>query len=178
MKTLLSLICICTTTLVLSACASTPTAYYQLPHSNYQLPASYHRTPVQLKVVLADSLNQGNLVYQDSPTTLHFAQNHQWADNLDQEISQILANELNKNSFQYLFYPQTNNKNVLTVYISSFQGSFDGHIYIKGYSHWQGKLENGQNFDIRLPQQGNGYSNMVKALAQGLKEVAVSIMPR
>ncbi|MCO6504548.1 MAG: membrane integrity-associated transporter subunit PqiC [Snodgrassella sp.] len=176
MKNLLSLICI--TTLALVGCVGTPTTYYQLPNSNYQMPSSYYRIPVQLKVVLADSLSQGNLVYQDSITTLHFAQNHLWADDLQQEITQALANEMNKISHHYAFMPHTDNKNTLTVYISAFQGSFDGHILIKGYSQWHGRPEKGQNFDIQLPQQGNGYNNMVKALAQGLKEVAASITSR
>lgn len=176
MKILLVLITMFTV-LALSACTSTPVTYYQLPDSSYQLPANYQRIPVQLKVELTDSLNQGNLVYQDSPTTIHFAQNHLWADDLQQQIIERLANKLNKNSYYYRFMPQTNNKNTLTVHISSFQGSFDGFIHIKGYSQWHGVQEKEQNFDIRLPQQGNGYSNMVKALAQGLDEVAASIAP-
>lgn len=175
MKILLSLICACT--LTLAGCAGTPVTYYQLPNSHYQLPSGYYRTPVYIKVVLTDSLNQGNLVYQDSPTTLHFAQNHLWADDLDQEITQILANELNKYSQHFSFMPQSNSKHTLTVYISAFQGSYDGHIHIKGYSMWDGSKEKGQNFNIRLSQQGNGYSNMVKALAKGLEQVAITIAP-
>lgn len=176
MKILLPLVC--AATLALSACASNSVTYYQLPGSNYQLPATSQRTPVQLKVVLAERLNQGNLVYQDSPTTLHFAQQHLWADDLGNEISLALANELNKQSAHYLFTPESKPKAAtLTVYIQSFQGSYDGYIYINGYSSWLGTNETGQNFNVRIAQQGNGYSNMVKALAQGLASVAQSIAP-
>ena len=176
MKILLPLVC--AVSLTLGACAGNPVTYYQLPGSNYQLPAGSQRIPVQLKVVLAERLNQGNLVYQDSPTTLHFAQQHLWADDLSGEISQTLANELNKQSIRYLFTPENKTKTTLTVYIQSFQGSYDGYIYISGYSSWQGiNNEQGQNFNVRLPQQGNGYNNMVNALAQGLSNVAKSIAP-
>jgi uncharacterized protein len=175
MKILLPIVC--AATLALSACAGNSITYYQLPGSNYQLPATSQKTPVQLKVILAERLNQGNLVYQDSPTTLHFAQQHLWADDLGNEISLALANELNKQSTRYLFTPENKTKATLTVYIQSFQGSYDGYIYINGYSSWQGINETGQNFNVRIAQQGNGYSNMVKALAQGLTSVAQSIAP-
>ncbi|PIT48874.1 PqiC family protein [Snodgrassella alvi] len=175
MKILLPIVC--AATLALSACAGNSITYYQLPGSNYQLPATSQKTPVQLKVILAERLNQGNLIYQDSPTTLHFAQQHLWADDLGNEISLALANELNRQSTRYLFTPENKAKATLTVYIQSFQGSYDGYIYINGYSSWQGTNETGQNFNVRIAQQGNGYSNMVKALAQGLTSVAQSIAP-
>lgn len=175
MKIILSLVC--TAALTLTACAGTPVTYYQLPGSNYQLPTTSQRIPVQIKVVLAERLNQGNLVYQDSPTTLQFAQTHLWADDLSNEIKLVLANELNKKSERYWFTPENKTKATLTVYIQSFQGSYDGYININGYSSWQGTTENNKNFNIHIPQQGNGYSNMVNALAQGLSNVAQTIAP-
>lgn len=166
------------TLLTLTACASQNVTYYRLPDSDFRLPLTQQQ-PVQIKVVLADSINQGNLLYQESPNTLHFAQQHQWADDLNHEIASTLANQLNQpgSRYNYLLNPTANTK-TLTVHIETFQGSYDGHIHINGYSQWQGIDHQNRNFHIRIAQHGGGYNNMVSALSQGLKELAQQIQPR
>ncbi|MDF7675727.1 ABC-type transport auxiliary lipoprotein family protein [Neisseriaceae bacterium ESL0693] len=166
------------TLLMLSACASQSTTYYRLPDSDYRLPAAARQQAVQIKVVLADSINQGNLLYQESPNTLHFAQQHQWADDLSHEIASVLANHLNQTNGYYSYSLQPNpTSKTLTVHIETFQGSYDGHIHINGYSEWQGMSGQNRNFHIRIAQKGNGYNNMVNALSQGLNTLASEIQP-
>ena len=160
----------------LNACTNNPITYYRLPNSTFQLPAAASDS-VAIKVVLADSLNQGNLLYQPSPNTIHFAQQHLWADDLDNEIANTLANNLNQLNNEYSFNPSLKTNKALIIHINNFQGSYDGHVHISGYTEWQGIPRQNRNFNIHTVQQGNGYSNMVNALAYGLKQIAQQIAP-
>lgn len=162
--------------LTLSACASQPVTYYRLPDSSFQLPPQQHQL-VQLQVMLADSLNQGSLIYQSGANTLYPATQHQWADDLSHEISATLANDLNRISTAYGYTILPDSKRQLTIHIDTFQGSYDGYIRISGYTEWQNQPELNRNFNVRVAQQGDGYNNMVNALAQGLQQVAQQIAP-
>ena len=68
------------TTMLLAACASSSTQYYRLPQSDYRLPPTPPNAVLQ--VVLNDSLSNNGLVYQSTPTQLHFARQHQWGEAL------------------------------------------------------------------------------------------------
>lgn len=164
--------------LVLSACAAQPTAYYRLPDSHFQLPQN-NRPAVQIKVKLAESLDQGNLLYQTSPTMLHFAQHHQWAEDLADDLANSLANKLNRNPGRYAYVVQAEGHTmpVLTVHVDAFQGRYDGQTQISGYTTWQGTGQHGRNFNAVTPQQGDGYEAMVHSLDRSLDAIVPQIAP-
>ena len=170
--------------LSLAACSSTPTQYYRLPDSAFSLPER-NGTATTVQVVLAPHLGSSSLVYQNDALNLSFARNHLWAEPLDLAIAKHLANRLNRLPNRYSFYssdafPTTASAASapqLTVYIESFQGSYHGHTRIQGYSRWRHAPAGGQNFDIRTPQQGDGYAAMTESLAQGLDALAHTLNP-
>lgn len=163
--------------LLLSACASTSpslnsTRHYQLPESAFRLP----ETPptIGVNIQLAEPLKSGSLLYQTSPHTLHFAQNHLWAAPLDQSLASALSNKLNR-AQPMSFAPsgQLNTPNTLTIYLDRFQGRYTGETEISGYARWPNGKQTA--FHVITPQIGDGYAAMTESLNQGLDEVVKQI---
>lgn len=86
---------------LLAACASTAPQYYRLPQSDYRLPSTPPNAVLQ--VVLNDSLSNNGLVYQSTPTQLHFARQHQWGEALAPAMAKSLANSLNQQPGRYRY---------------------------------------------------------------------------
>lgn len=158
-------------TALLAGCASTSTQYYRLPDSQYSLPAQAATTVLNVK--LTDSLYNLGLVYQSSATEIHFARNHMWGEDLADGIAKSLANELNRqpNGARYTVHRSTSLP-VMTVHIEAFQGQYNGHTRISGYTTWSDGAHQGRNFQVETAQAGDGYAAMVQSLATGLKHVA------
>ena len=155
----------------LAACSSVNTAYFTLPDSQFELPAG-QGDEVALQVILAEPLATGGLVYQTDPLHLNFAKQNLWAAPLDQSIAANLANKLNRQSKRYRFIPagRSQASTTLKIYIENFNGTYQGHTLIQGYSQWPDG--SGRNFRIETPQQGDGYPAMVQSLDQGLTQAA------
>lgn len=155
----------------LAACSSVNTAYFTLPDSQFELPAG-QGNEVALQVILAEPLATGGLVYQTDPLHLNFAKQNLWAAPLDQSIAANLANKLNRQSKRYRFIPagRSQASTTLKIYIENFNGTYQGHTLIQGYSQWPDG--SGRNFRIETPQQGDGYPAMVQSLDQGLTQAA------
>ena len=92
-----------------------------------------------------------------------------------------LANELNRRSSNWRFVPPELKASdaELTVYVENFNGRYDSHTQIDGYTVWSsnGKTMAGRNFSTTTPQQGDGYEAMVDSLSAGLQQVAAEILP-
>lgn len=167
---------------LLAACASGTTQYYRLPDSSPASTAATERQTAFLQVRLKNSLNNGSLVYQTSPVQVHFARQHQWADDLSSSIATVLANRSsrNNNRYQYLAagtaHAATRNLPTLTLEINHFEGSYHGHTRIAGQFYLtdaSGSLRlQPQHFEIDTPQHGDGYAAMVESLSVGLAELA------
>ena len=155
----------------LAACSSVNTAYFTLPDSQFELPAG-QGDEVALQVILAEPLATGGLVYQTDPLHLNFAKQNLWAAPLDQSIAANLANKLNRQNNRYRFIPagRSQASTTLKIYIENFNGTYQGHTLIQGYSQWPDG--SGRNFRIETPQQGDGYPAMVQSLDQGLTQAA------
>lgn len=156
----------------LTACSSgVSTAYFSLPNSQFELPEG-QGNEVALQVILAEPLANGGLVYQTDPLHLNFAKQNLWAAPLDQSIAANLANKLNRQGSRYRFIPAHRSQaaTTLKVYIENFNGTYQGHTLIQGYSQWPNG--SGRNFRIETPQQGDGYPAMVQSLDQGLSQAA------
>lgn len=162
-------------TLLLSACAGNQPHYYRLPDSTFRLPEGRAANAV-LQVRLNDSLDGNGLVYQSSSTQLHFARQHQWGEALAPAMAKSLANALNQQPGRYRYtIERSPGLPVLTVYIESFQGQYNGHTHIAGYTRWSDAARLGRNFSVETAQHGDGYAAMVDSLATGIKQVAVEI---
>lgn len=163
--------------LALAACGGAAGQYYRLPDSGFRLVAD-QRPAVLLKVVMPDSLNGESLVYQTSATQVHFTRQHQWSEEPAQAAAKSLANALNRNGGRYRYTVNADDVRgpVLTVYIEHFQGQYNGHTRVSGYSRWSDGTP-GRNFDIETPQQGDGYGAMVQSLAEGLRRAAEAVAP-
>lgn len=162
---------------LLAGCAATPPQYYRLPDIGSSKAINHSRPPAYLQVRLSDSLSSGSLVYQVSPTQVHFARQHQWADDLAPAIAGQLANALNQRDGQYHYVNHRSTDGhmpVLTVYLDHFEGSHTGHTRIAGYSQWSDQPYP-TIFDIRTPQQGDGHDAMVHTLAEGLQQLATEL---
>lgn len=163
--------------LLLSACSAPQNVHYlTLPDSAYRLPEGQGRE-LALKVVLAEPLQQGGLVYRTDEHSLHMARQHLWAAPLEQAAEARLANELNRLNSTYRFVPakRSSAKQTLTVYLEAFNGSYLGHTLVEGYSRWPDG--SGRNFRIETPQQGDGYPAMLQSLSKGLSRAAERIAP-
>ncbi|MCF7529783.1 PqiC family protein [Neisseria lisongii] len=161
--------------LLLAACATPAPQYFVLPDSQYSKPAA-RSEELALKVILAEPLNNGGLVYQTDAYHINFARNHLWAASLNEALAASLSNKLNRLDSRYLFVPagRSQSSKTLTVYIESFNGSYTGETQVGGYAQWPDGRS--KPFLIRTPQQGDGYTAMVESLEQGLNRAAASIL--
>ncbi len=156
------------TAAALTAC-STPqaTQYFTLPDSQYSLPEQRGQETA-VRVILAEPLSNGGLVYQTDAHHLNFARNHLWAGALDNALAASFSNKLNRLHPQRQFVPanRSQSSQTLKIYVEAFQGSYQGQTLVRGYALWPNGR--GRNFNIATPQQGDGYTAMVESLDAGV----------
>ncbi|MEH2920246.1 membrane integrity-associated transporter subunit PqiC [Samsonia erythrinae] len=168
---------------VLSACSSSnEKTYYQLPtvvETNATQARGAHVHPLWVEhVSVSDYLANAGLVYQTNDVQYVIASNNLWASPLDQQLQQALVTNLGHQlpGWTVTTQPQGVDQAVLNVSVSGFHGRYDGNVVIRG--EWllthQGNVIK-RPFDIVLPQTDDGYDALVRALAQGWKQVAQSI---
>ncbi|MGB4883289.1 MAG: ABC-type transport auxiliary lipoprotein family protein [Neisseria sp.] len=165
--------------LALSACSSpTPVQYYPLPDSAFVLPPK-RTQEAALLIILAEPIKTQSLLYQTNPSQLSFAKKHLWVEGHEDALSASLSNKLNRLNRRIRYQPvrrSDNPKNLLKVYIETFQGNYQGYTQITGYAQWaNGKS---RSFAVQTPQQGDGYPAMVQSLDEGLESVAAEISAR
>ncbi|MED5389959.1 MAG: PqiC family protein [Pseudomonadota bacterium] len=150
---------------LLTACSQTPPA----PAPDYLLPTASQsgHSPIRIRVSLASYLNQGGIVLQLSPSELHVARQHRWAEPLESQLQRALAVTL---AGQTTLPDQGN----LTLHLSRFHGvqrsggdqamitgtwQFTAHEQTRqGTIEWQGAIN------------GEGYAALVEALDRGWQE--------
>lgn len=160
--------------LALAGCAGNAAHYYRLPDSRFVLPAQ--QPSVVLQVQLNNNLEGQALVYQSSTTQIHFARQHQWGEELAPAMAKSLANALNAQAGHDVYTVEPSSSlPVLTVHVEAFQGQYNGHTRISGYTRWSDGARQGRNFDVQTAQHGDGYNAMVQSLAKGLRQAAVQI---
>ncbi|MCP1659435.1 PqiC family protein [Neisseria perflava] len=161
-----------TAALLLAACGTAQTTqYFVLPDSSYTQP-DRQGEEIAVKVILADALDKGGLVYQTDAYHVNFARNHLWANPLDSALAGNLSNKLNRLSRQYVFVPsaRSHSRKQLKIYVEAFNGSYQGKTVVSGYALWPDGRS--KPFHAETAQQGDGYTAMVESLADGLQQAA------
>lgn len=166
-----------TSALLLSACASNPPTYYQLP-VQVSAPSAHAQNHYTVKVRMADFLNSSSMVYEVSDVEVILSKQNLWADNPEQAIGRNLAYKLNQLQGKAGFYTRGSRPNDVIVQLDQFQGSHHGQVKLSGQYTIQasGFKPVTQPFSIAIDQKGDGYSAMVQALDQGLAQLAQSIV--
>lgn len=172
------------TLLTLTACASTPTTqYYSLPDSVFRQPENKVWRLENSVQIWVENNNQNNaLVYQTTPTTVHFAKNAVWAEPLEKAVANVLANAMNENSKNIIYLPKNNEKQncpCIKIDLQSFQGAYTGEVKVAGVAYFydkSGKTHKIKPFAVHHIQHGDGYDAMTQALGLALKQAANEIM--
>ncbi len=178
-KLLKNISLVASTSILLAACASTPTQYYKLPNSTQKVNQQLNKPAIQMQVVLADYLQSSSIVYELAPNTIQFTSNNIWAESIQTALQNNLQNKLNQYSAQNRYTGNDNQSNQkLTIYIQNFYGSYTGHVVVDGFAHWQlnGKIVKSYNFSIKEAQNGDGYQPMLNAMDNALTQVANELL--
>ncbi|MGL5800435.1 MAG: PqiC family protein, partial [Plesiomonas sp.] len=105
-------------------------------------------------------------------------QQNLWVDNLQAQLTRTLAATLTSQLPQWQVASNTTSTTPwqLNVQVDRFQGRYDGSVLISGRwtlihndQRWQ------QSFVQTLPQQKNGYADMVRVMSAGWQAQAVDI---
>mgnify|MGYP000480613145 CR=1 FL=1 len=157
----------------LVSCASQvqQTKFYVLPY----LPLENRQTAdLNIDINLAEYLKQDFMVIENQESELTFAQNHRWAEPLEQLITRYLSKRILSAQPENLL-TQTQ----LEVNIERFYGSVSGQVYLSGYWQWQAQPEKADQrhyFDLKAKQSGPGYKNYVETSAGLLNKLAGQIV--
>ena len=172
--------------LLLAACASQPMNYYRLAAEDAQsTPATNNASrdaQIVLTVKLPDYLNTANIAYQRNDVGVDLAQSNLWAEAPQPAIARLLVNDLAKRMPQATWLTDnmvasTRGTTVL-VSLDQFNGRYDGHAVISG--QWlvrnsQQQLLGAYPINITVTQYGDGYDALVRALNQGVHQLAGQI---
>lgn len=169
--------------LLLSACSTPHTTYYQLPAAGNVavasgLVAGSRPSVFVQQVTIPDYLAGNGLVYQSSDVKYVIASSNLWASPLDQQLQQTLVSNLSATLPGWLISasPLGEKQDILNVNITGFHGRYDGNVVISG--DWllehQGRLIK-RSFALTLPQPEDGYAALVRTLAKGWQQEAGDI---
>lgn len=171
---------------VVSGCSSEMGAvqerYLLLAENKSQIVQSHY--PVLLvNTELADYLNQRHIVYRTSDTQVVYAKNHQWAQDLSQQLTYWVINDLRMKDIPYwpvelssFLKPEQSSQ--LTIRFHQFNGAFSGNAEVSG--EWlitdiDGNLERNESFYFEIPLKEDGYDALVEALTEGLQQLSSEI---
>ncbi len=122
--------------------------------------------PYDIKVTLSAPLNEGGVVVKTSSVTLRAANTHRWANDLSTQIAAVLKDAL--------YAHKVNNTSTVLVYVSKFNGSLDGEVYLDLMIEAKGKNKKylNKSYVRTLKQADKGYSALVATLKTGLFSIA------
>lgn len=171
-----------TATALLAGCAAAPaTHYYRLPDPEpARSSAQAAQTTVVVAVKLADFLSGNGIAYQEGDVEFKLAQQNLWAERPEAGIARVLATHLQQDipATRWLtqgYGPQTGH---LQVELQRFNGRHDGRAVLAGrwtLSDARQTLLAESPFLIEVPQQGDGYAALVRALGLGLDTLASQV---
>lgn len=169
---------------LLTACSATPERpnYYLL--ANHLPEASSPPATAVLtlnRLVLADYLNQSSLAMLQGEHQLLFANQHIWAEPLQQGISRVLSHDLSEVSGQSLLLPgepgALSSDFQLELEIHQFLPTDNGEVVLRG-KLWvlaDNNLLGSESFDFSVSLEGDGYSQSVARQRQLIRLLAEKI---
>ncbi|MGL6071751.1 PqiC family protein [Craterilacuibacter sp.] len=163
--------------LTLAACSSAPKVSYYLLQDVAAKPDASSSAGLLLDVKLPDYLSGPAIVYQTSEVEVNLAQYHQWAESPDKILARNLAARLSRLLPAAMTTP-TGKPVKIRLTVEQFNGSYQGHARLAGrYSllDEKGTPQLSRPFDIRTPQQGDGYDALVAALSVATAQLAAEI---
>ncbi len=175
---------------LLTGCSSTPetnSSMYLLPQTETKALSNSSMTERPLLIVrpveLASYLNNSGIVYRTSESQVIEAKNNLWAQNVSEQITQRIINDLRYK--QSHFWPvkvhnllDQNSESKLQVSLTKFNGNYQGNAELEG--EWllidsNGKVKRRAPVRILIPLQEEGYDALVKALSTGLNNLTNNI---
>ncbi|EGR9007699.1 hypothetical protein I8D50_001812 [Vibrio vulnificus] len=175
--------------IMFSGCSSTrehTVQFYLLPSTETSVPADVKQgSELPLLSVnavdLADHLNSKGIVYRQSSTQIIQAKQNLWADNIKQQITKRLIDDLRAQQTSY--WPIASAANTvgstqLLVSLNKFNGAYTGNAEIAG--EWklfdgEGKEINARAFSIEVPLESDGYQALIFALSDALTRLSQEI---
>ncbi len=140
----------------------------QIRYSMVQdLDPKFMSTQPNVNLRLNSSLNNGGIVLQISENTLREARFHRWAEPLDSQLKAIVSNILNNEKMSF-------KKRKLDVYVSRFQGSESGKVYVSAsftLLSEQGKSIYTVSRQDESYQSSAGYESLVSALRKSFDKI-------
>ncbi|MBY7892429.1 ABC-type transport auxiliary lipoprotein family protein [Vibrio sp. LQ2] len=133
------------------------------------------------EVELADYLNSKGIVYRQSSTQIIQAKQNLWADNIKQQITKRLIDDLRAQETSYwpiASAPNTMASAHLLVSLNKFNGAYTGNAELAG--EWklfssEGKQTSAQAFSIEVPLERDGYQALIFALSDALTRLSQEI---
>ena len=168
--------------LVLFACSSQPVViqHYMLNQASNvdksRTAVSHDKSLIVIdNVILPEYLRSRSLVMQQDDGTLSVATKHVWAQPMQADIGQLLANELALKSHHPVVYkhsamsPRQQQSQHLTLYIEHFLPVSSGDVVMSGY--WYSRSSTGEqsmphSFHYSRPLTADGYSHSVAQMRQ------------
>lgn len=135
-------------------------------------------------VSLAEYLNRPNLVTQQGPNQLAFAEDHRWAGDLSASIARVTATNLGRQikSGNVRTYPWLRDDEIryqITLDIRQLHSEDDGYAVIeagwRAYSLPERTLKSSKTFVAREALSADGYAPMVAAQSRLLERLAENI---
>lgn len=172
--------------MTLAACASTSPEVqrYQLPSYPLSDGAEQVKRPIIVlaPVELSELLYQPGIVMQLDDITLHPAQQHVWANDLQQQLTLGLQRRLQQRAETHLILVnnvsgQKGDKQ-LNIRLDAFQGHYEGYALTEG--QWQlrdkdGNLAVNASIALQTVLNADGYAALVRALGNNLDQLADQI---
>ncbi len=156
---------------------------YMLPTLS-EVPLAKETAPILLvKTELADYLSQTGLVYRTSPSEIVYAKQHQWVQDISQQLTYRMINDLRAKQTRY--WPvavnaslDLNKKTQLYIRLLRFNGVFTGVAEIAG--EWllvddKGQIIRNESFSLEVALEQDGYAALVAALSDGLSRLTGNI---
>ena len=184
MRILLSFIFLIT----LVSCSSSPMKSYTLVNKNKIENSQYinyknRKIAIIDNVIMPNEIDSSGIAYQTSPNEINIANNNVWAYSLSEQITDQLIAQLNNKQSKYFFNKNVTGLNTLNVYrlkiyISDFQGRFDGNAIISGtwlLLNSNGNIIKNGSFNSITPLKKEGYSALVFALSKSLDKISSSL---
>jgi len=187
------IICLISVVLALTACASNTQTirYYSFNLNGFQqtvdTETSSRISIIVDPILLADFLDQDNLVMQLGANEVYKANYHRWAEPLDQAVSKYLVQKINDkigNEYHFVksnrMYNRIKKSNLhLNLEIDQFHSTDNAEVVLSGHYYFYDKdksYESIKHFNVTEPLTTDGYQHSVEKLNGLLDQLIIQLI--